>query len=113
LWHAAIDQDAQRVEAEVVGLELAFGEVPFCEGTNGRPLARGNRLERVAESGAGPKLDFHENEGRALAEDEVDLAVSRAVVALNEDEAAVPEILEREVFAPTPGGAFLQRTTPA
>ena len=61
-WHAPIEQDAHRVKAEVVGFEVAFCEVLFCDGADRRSLAGGDRLERIAVSGAGSELDLHENE---------------------------------------------------
>jgi hypothetical protein len=113
LGRAPIEQDAHRIEAHAVGLERSFCEILFGEGTDRRSLAWGNGLERIAVGGAGTELDFHEDEDRTVAKDQVDLAVSRAIVALYQDETAVLEVLEREVLAPASGGAFLQGPTPA
>jgi hypothetical protein len=111
---ALIQQDTHRIEAHVVGIESSFGQILFGEGTDRRSLARGDGLERVPVSGAAPELDLHEDEGRSVAKDQVDLPVSGTVVALYQDETAVLEVLEREVLAPPSGGALLlQGPTPA
>ena len=114
LWRASVEQDPHGVEAKVFGLEVSFREVVFGEGTDRGSFARGNRLERVTVGGAAPQFDLHEDQGRAVAQDQVDLAVARAVVALYEDEAPLFEVRERQVLAPPSGGAFsLQGATPA
>lgn len=113
LGHAPIEQDAHGIEAHVLGIELSFREVLFGEGTDRRSLAWSDGFEGVPVSGAGSELDLDEDERRAVAKDQVDLAPARAVIALDEVESAVLEKLEREVLAPPPGGASLQLPTPA
>ena len=66
-------------------------------------LTRGDRLQRAAGPARGaPRLDLDEDQRRAVAHDEVDLAPPGAVIARDEREAQALEVPEREIF---PSGA--------
>ncbi len=108
-----VEVDPDDVEAECAGLGLAGGEVVFGEGAYRGLFTRGHRLEWVAEGGGGAQLHLDEDEGIAVADDQVELAVAGAVVALDEGVAAALEVFEGEVLAPPSGGASLQAPTPA
>jgi hypothetical protein len=108
-----VEGDTHHVEAEGFGLGLPLYEVLLGEGANRCLFAGGHRLEWVAEGRAGAQLHLDKDEGIAVAQDQVELAVTGAVVALDEGVAALLEILEGEILAPPPGGPFLQAPTPA
>jgi hypothetical protein len=98
----AVDEHADRVKAQV-GRAGAVGDLE--QECRGHPpdlfaLALVQGLPRSAAGAVGsPRLDLDEDQGAAIEDDEVDLAVARAVVARDERVAKALEVGEREVFA--------------
>ena len=89
------------------------GEVSFGEAAEGALFTWGYGFERVAEAGRAAQFHFYEDQGVFVADDQVDLATARPVVALDEPVATPGQVAQREVLAPRPGRLFCQSPTPA
>ncbi len=106
-------EDTHDVEADGVEGRFSFGEIKLGQGAEGILFAGSDGLEWAAEAGSSAQLDLDEDEGGALAHDEVDLSVTRAVIALDELVAASHQVAQRQLLAPLPGRAPAQAPTPA
>ncbi len=88
-----VHQDADDVEAQVFELGFLVGEVQFGHGAHGGLLAGGHGVQRVAVTGTAAQLHLDEDEESVFVEDQVELALAGAVVAFDEVEPALGEIL--------------------
>jgi hypothetical protein len=101
------------VESQGVEVRVLFGKVLLGEGTEGPLFAGGDGFQRVAEAGSAPQFHFDEDEDVVLAQDQIDLPVTRPVVAFDELVASPGQIPQREVLTPLSGGLLFQSPTPA
>ena len=107
------DEDSDHVEAQDVEIWGAVGEVLYGEGAKSSLFAEGYRFERVAEAGSAAQFYLDEDDGVVFAYDQVDLPVTRPVVAFDESVAAAGQVTQREVLTPRTRGLFCQSLTPA
>ena len=70
-WPVTVGEDTHDVEADGVEGWVSFREVLLGEGADGALFAGCYGLEGVAEAGATAQLDLDEDEGVALAQDQV------------------------------------------
>jgi len=108
-----LEEYPYHVEAHGVEIRLVFGQVLFGQGAYGGLLAGGNGVEGIPVALPAPQLDLHKDDGVPLTEDEIQLPEAGAVVALDELVAVLPEVAQREVFAPRASGTSAQGPTPA
>jgi hypothetical protein len=85
----------------------------FGYGAESVLLAVGDGFQWVSVSGPAPQLDFHEDEGVAVADYQVDFSAPGSVVALDECVTVLDQVAQCEVFTPCPGGFVFQSPTPA
>jgi hypothetical protein len=90
-------------EAYAVEIWFAVVEVLFGEPAEGGLLAWRHGFERVAEAGCATQFHLDKNEGVFIADDQVDLATARPVVAFDEPVAAPGQVAQREVLTPRSG----------
>jgi hypothetical protein len=77
-------------------------------------FAGGDGFEWMPEAGSPTQFHFDEDEGVPLAEDQVQLAVTGAVVSFDEVVSPSRQVAQRELFSPRAGATFAQGvTTPA
>jgi hypothetical protein len=113
LGRAISDEYPDHVEAERLEIRRSVGEVVLSQGANNGLLAGGNGLEGVAETGTPAQLHLDEDEGSAVAHDQVQLAVTGTIVALEKGIPAAGKIAQRELFAPRTREPVVQVPTPA
>ena len=75
------------------------GQPPLGEHAQPALLGRGHRLDRVAVADAAARLDLAEDEGVALAGDDVELALAAAPVAVEDAQAGVGQEGGRDALA--------------
>ncbi len=110
---AFADEYPDHVEAYVVEVRLILGEVTFGQSADGGLLAGGDGLEGISEAYAAAQLDFDEDEGVLMAQDQVKLSVAGAVVSLDELVPPPRQVAQSELFAPRAGEPVVQPPTPA
>ena len=111
---AFADEYADHVEAYSVEAWLPIEEVSLGQGADGGLFAGGDGLEWMPEARSPTQLHFDEDEGIFVAQDQVQLAVTGAVVPFDEFVSLACKEAKRELFAPRAGEAFTtQETTPA
>ena len=96
----ALPRDARRIETRRAGrveaarrLASELAQVGVRGGDQARALGRRDARGRAAEVGARAQAHLDEHQRVAVARDEVDLAATRAEVAVDDDEAAACEIV--------------------
>src|SRR5262245_35843852 len=98
--------DREHVEtARVRGEARMVGEEDACCAHELRALGGRHGIDAVAEAAGAPIAHLDEDDGIALAHDEIDLAVAAGVVACDEREARSFEMSERERFVAGAGVA--------
>jgi hypothetical protein len=112
-WRADAEEYTDDVKAEGIEIRLSPGEVLLGQGADGGLLAGGDGLEWMPETDAPAQLHFDEDEGILMAQDQIQLAVTGAVVALDEGVAPPLKVAQRELFAPRPREPVVQPPTPA
>lgn len=110
---AAGREDSDHVETRGIESRLSLRQVLPGEGAYGGLLARGDGVERVSVACPPSQFDLNEDEGRSLAEDEIQLPVAGPVVALDQLVATVGQVPQREVLTPRAARTFAQGPTPA
>ncbi len=111
---SAFLENADHVEANLLEVRLALGEVFFGDEAELSLLLRRDGLDRLPEGRASAELHLAENKRVPVAEDEVYFAVACLKIPLDERVSESFEIPKRDVL-PTlaVGAAAFQRPTPA
>ena len=110
---AFADEYADHVEAQRIEVRALPGEILFGKRADGGLLVGGDGFEWIPEAQSAAHLDLDEDEGILVAQDQIQLPVTGAVVALDELVSLLQQVAQRELFAPRAGEAFAQGPTPA
>ena len=101
-WTGALRQHADDVEAQLAPLAGVGGEPPGSRGSQPSYLGVVNRLDRDAEPSTAAGLHLAEHDVLAVAQDQVDLAVRAAPVAVQHHQALSGQVPLGEAFTHSP-----------
>lgn len=107
-----LEEYADHVEAQRVEAWAPIEEVSLGQGADGGLFAGGDGFERMPEAYSPAQFHFDEDEGVSVAQDQVQLPVAGAIVALDELVALARQVAQRELFAPRAGEPGAQGSTP-
>src|SRR5258706_11757842 len=98
-WHAGVEMDRHDVEPAGTVCQSMSHEIVECEPRDLHSLARRDRLARLSECPALPRLHFHEHHRLAVAGDDVQFSTAAAVAPGNNCVPAALQLLTGQIFA--------------